>query len=53
MQDREKILVSGFDMAQKFVNVNKLLMTWSGVGGLEEFWFPCRIKMLISYCTQI
>jgi hypothetical protein len=26
MQNWEKILVSGFDMAQKFVHVNKLLM---------------------------
>jgi hypothetical protein len=28
---------------------------WHGVEwvGLEEFWFPCRIRMLISYCTQI
>jgi hypothetical protein len=44
MQDREKILVSGFDMAQKFVHVNKLLMfetmTWSGVG--------CTGRILVS-----
>jgi hypothetical protein len=59
MQDREKILVSGFDMAQKFVHVNKLLMfgtmTYSGVGCTEEFWFPSRTRTLISYSayTQI
>jgi hypothetical protein len=39
MQDSENILVSGFDMMQKFVHVNKLLMfgtmrVGGGGGGL-------------------
>jgi len=37
MQNWEKILVSGFDMTQKFVHINKLLMfgTMKWGGGLD------------------